>query len=173
MKYPLYCDCGKAYEVAASVAGTAFPCGCGRTVAVPKLSTLRESVGYAENPADYQLWRAIQDGHLPDDHCLMCEAPTAHVRDLVVTCRLTYVLKPKEFQIGSVGMLAGLMNWLSRNESKPRPDIIREFALPLRVCKECNLDLEEEKAVRAALSREPMYAALFKRYTDTSVRDAR
>lgn len=171
MKYPLYCECGKAYQVAATAAGTAFPCGCGRPVEVPKLSTLRASVGYAATPEDYQLFLAIQGGRLPDVDCALCESPTGHVRNLVVTCQISYEVEPKVFLSDTLTQFARFINWLSRNEGRPPPEIVREFVLPLRVCKECNLDLEDEKSVRAALCREPMYAALFRRYTDSRIRD--
>lgn len=39
--FEIYCDCGKALEIDSAQAGTSLSCGCGRTIAVPKLSDLQ------------------------------------------------------------------------------------------------------------------------------------
>jgi hypothetical protein len=42
MAYLLECACGRQFTVTAGAAGTAMTCGCGRTVPVPPLSSLRD-----------------------------------------------------------------------------------------------------------------------------------
>jgi hypothetical protein len=173
MNYPLFCECGKQYLVTAPMAGTTFTCTCGKVVEVPNLSTLRASVGYSANPEDYKLFRMIQNGDLPDERCVVCEEATSHVRQLHVTARLTYPDEPREFLWSdSLSFLSQLMHFLSKDEVKSKPDIVRQFDIPLRICRQCNCDVLDASSLQKVVAREPIYAELLRRYPDSTIEDA-
>ncbi len=62
--YPVICDCGKVHEVTGGQAGSSFPCGCGKTVEVPTLGTLKRSVGQSAVSADWEIEHRLAEKSL-------------------------------------------------------------------------------------------------------------
>jgi hypothetical protein len=173
--YPVVCECGVTHPVAAGAAGSSFPCGCGKTVAVPSLVRLKASVGESGLSADFEIEGLLARGDLPlEPNCVLCDCATRDQLVVAVQCE-----REREKESVPVwarvaiflmfGWVAGLLVVL-RGDSGTRT-IGRNllYHLPVRVCQDCVLSVRSSASVREALRRTELYARLLEKYPHARV----
>lgn len=92
MEYPVSCICGITIHVPEGAAGTQARCSCGRSVAVPRLSELRELARRSPEFPELMIEDLLKEGRLPvDSACLRCGEETDTIYFVLADCeRATY-----------------------------------------------------------------------------------
>lgn len=172
--YPVTCECGTVHDVTGGQAGSAFPCGCGKTVEVPTLGALKRSVGESAVSADLEIEYRLAEKSLPvEDECVLCDLPTADTLPVSVVCERSEVKSDVKWwywvflPLGVwfvIGMLVAKLNDRKRQLGR---DV--SFRLPVRVCEDCRPKVRTVADARDALRRSPLYARLLAKYPHAAI----
>jgi len=178
MDYRVTCACGQAVAVAEGAAGSAVPCPCGRTVAVPSLRQLRRLNRVADpiNPV-LVIRQMLAAGELPPGReCARCgraDAPRAEVTVqvemawvrrrgrwdwlvLVAGAALTCVSIP-------VAIAAAVFRATQPGDMQTLGQDVA-VTLPIRLCPACRAEVRTRHDIEDVLREVPVYARLLDRY---------
>jgi hypothetical protein len=185
LQVSLPCGCGKAVIARAKNAGDAVNCSCGRSVAVPNLSTLRTLAGgeaYVTNPVD-AINKMLRQGINPAGNvCLLCGSTSpVHYRCEAV-CESTHLKRSGGAESNDIPHLLAyifLGRWLGallsgsggpRNSEVQGHDVAVTFDMP--VCDACaatNGNPTRTAAAKDLMLRVPAYKELLTRYPDLTL----
>jgi hypothetical protein len=165
-QYPVICACGRTHQVSGGEAGSRLSCGCGRTVEVPDLRTLRMAAGEPTIPPELAIEAMLQAGQVPgSEECVGCGAPTADVCHVLVQC------ERREWRAG--GWKVNPIYWLfgvfyaERTEARELGRNVA-YQLPVRMCSPCARRLSRSRT-REALHKVNEYHQLLAKYPHASV----
>jgi hypothetical protein len=179
MTYPVKCECGKTQRVEGTLAGSVLPCPCGQSIQVPSLSQLKSSVGEAALSAEVRIEQMIRLGMLPEEkRCLMCGLYTEDVQHVWTVCERIEVQEPAIRNwwahvllilfVGLFFYVFILLYLFRRYEEKAHGRDVR-LRLPLRVCRECDDDLDDPAILRNVVMKVPHYEELLEKYPDAEL----
>lgn len=176
--YAVDCPCGKEIPVATSMAGSNVTCSCGASVAVPRLSELRQRIGLAayESGTIDTIHRMIDTSELPcGSECVISGMRTTDVFVVRVECERTWIKGPGKGRFLFVIFLLLLpfwMIWLAVAKTlsdEPRQELGRDtnVDLPLRV--HCDFHgqfrkTKSQRELKKLLRTVPIYAKLLEEY---------
>ena len=178
MEYSVECECGKRLAVPSTAAGSTVQCTCRRSVAVPPLSQLRQSVGHGAFEAGIidTIRRLIAEGQLPPGkNCLTSGIFTDDTADVIVHCERIWKRRPRKttwalalLAIPLLPIWALWMLWDHYARDGENQDAGRDtrICIPLRICGECSgrLSASSQWRLRRLLRTVPVYASLLKEY---------
>jgi len=169
-QYRVICDCGRTHHVSGGDAGSRLPCGCGRTIDVPELHTLRTSVGEPTISPELAIELLLRDRQIPGDGaCLCCGLATENICHVQVECerpevkRIGWTIVPFMFVFGVV---AGLLALLRTKEQIHGRYVC--YRLPIRMCSACTRSVSRSE-VSTALRQIDVYRQLLDKYPHASV----
>jgi transcription elongation factor Elf1 len=170
--YRVSCDCGRSHQVSGGDAGSHLPCGCGRTVDVPDLHTLRTSVGEPTISPELAIEMMMRDRQIPGDGtCLCCGAMTADICHVQVECERPEVNKggwKLNLLPTLAGLLFGFVIWHREwNNEQVRGRHVA-FRLPMRTCSACARSLSKTE-IGTALRQINVYRQLLDKYPHASI----
>jgi hypothetical protein len=172
VEYELDCECGQKLVVRETAAGAKERCRCGRVLVVPSLHELRRRAGLP--PPGLSPEKVVETlllaGKLPEErHCVLCATATDGLVCCTTECERAYVQSGRPpwwayllgfLTFGWIG--AAVVHSSSGGDREVGRD--RIFPLPLRVCENCKPRLNGPAALKAALSRVPVYRDLLAKY---------
>lgn len=172
--YPVQCQCGAVRQVAATLAGSTIECECGRTIAVPSLSRLKEAGGESAMSAEVRIEQMLKRDMLPQEtNCLVCESPTKDVAYCWTTCERAKVEQPTDWELNPWTLFSLVFGFLWLSFRKVNRETVEgrdlRFRLPLRVCASCRDLLREPLRLKETLLDVPVYAELLQKYPDADV----
>ncbi len=173
--YPVRCECGKTHHVPGSAAGTTIVCDCRRTIEVPSFAQLKASVGESSVSIDLVLRHMLANGELPvETDCLVCTRTTRHRATFTVECEREEMISAKRhpwLEFFALMIFRPLSLFVSAYGDDDDRIVGRNVALklPIRVCKECEMDLKTEADVRALMMRTEVYGRLFEKFPEARV----
>lgn len=170
--YPVACECGQVHQVPATMAGSRFPCACGREVSVPSLGRLKASVGQSAVSAEVRIEQMLQRGMLPEEtSCLVCRKPTKDVAHAWTVCERATVQQPGGWVTSLLSFVTILWGFIifykQLRETSEGRDL--RFRLPLRVCRDCTDQLRDPRRLKETLLDVPVYSDLLQKYPDADV----
>jgi len=165
-QYRVICDCGRTHSVSGGDAGSRLPCGCGRTVDVPELHTLRTSVGEPTISPELAIEIMLGDRQIPGDGtCLCCGVTTEDIRHVQVECERPEV-KGGRWKINPIALLFGILSMERTSERVSGRHV--GYRLPMRMCSACARSVSRAE-VSAALRQIDVYQQLLDKYPHASV----
>ena len=181
--YAVDCPCGKVISVAASMAGSSVTCSCGASVAVPRLSELRQRIGQGafESGTIDTIHRMIDTGELPSgNECVISGMRTTDAIVVRVECERRWIKGPSKGRflfVLFVLLLPFWMIWLAVAKTlsdEPRQELGRDtdVELPLRVHCDFHAQLRKTKSQRELkklLRTVPIYAKLLDEYPHAKI----
>ena len=177
VEYELECECGNRITVRETAAGVKELCSCGRTVLVPSLHELRHRAGLPQPglTPEKVVETLLLAGKLPEDHhCVLCGVVTDGVICCTTECERAYIQSGRpRWWVYLLSILtfgwpgAAVVYATSREDREWGKD--RILPLPLRVCGDCRSHLTGRPALKAALSRVPVYQRLLDKYPDARI----
>lgn len=167
---PVPCGCGVVHPVASSAAGMRLSCSCGATVEVPSLVRLKASVGESAVSPDFEIEQRLRDGSLPvESCCVVCEESTENTRLVAVECERQETIEKNPLPMSILlWLLFGWWSFLFRplipgSETKSIGRDVR-YRLPVRICCDCEQELETADGRRAVVRETALYARLLRKY---------
>ena len=181
-KYRVTCECGKAFRVTSGEAGSSLPCVCGKTVVVPALSKLRESVVASADTPEVEFDARLRTGQLPIERkCVLCQSETEQVTMISMRCKQRQELAVMPLLLGllylvpCVGWIAALLGAAvavkTIRERGTVEDAVIDF--PVRVCPKCTPRLAGGGVARSAVKSTELYANLLAKYSHAKVMKVR
>lgn len=181
--YAIACPCGKEIPVAASMAGSNVSCSCGESVAVPRLSELRQRIGLAayESGTIDTIHRMIGTGELPcGSECVISGMRTTDVFVVRVECERTWIKSPDNDSLLAALFLLIMPFWLlwlaveRTLANEPRQELGRDthVDVPLRVHCDFHAQLRKTKSQRELkklLGTVSIYAKLLDEYPHAKI----
>lgn len=178
----LPCTCGATLIARAADAGSAIPCKCGRTVAVPNLSKLRTLAGveaYVTNPVE-AIVKAQLDGADPaGDKCLHCGSTTPVFYRCTAVCEQSHTQRASSEPPGFwhwllLPVVVNLLLWSRGKETyadRQGHDVEVEFMLPL--CSSCTAsvgNVTRTSVAKKLMQRVPLYRELLAFYPNLTLK---
>jgi hypothetical protein len=160
-----------------TAAGVKEQCDCGRTVVVPSLHELRRRAGVPEAglSPEQVVETLLLAGKLPEErHCVLCGIATDAAICCTTECERAHVQSGERawwvYLLGvlTCGWIGAVLIYASRGKDREWGRD-RVFPLPLRVCADCRVQLAGMPALRAALSRVPVYRSLLEKYPNARI----
>ncbi len=141
MNYRVECACGEQIPVSEGMAGTAVPCACGRTVAVPTLAGLRRQAGMPDYYASPELFipEMIARGELPGPGCARCGSPDAEAVPAFAECERAWVRRAGWRVEAIVAVVFGVL--IFRKEPAQERGRTLTVPVPFKVCRGCRRGL--------------------------------
>jgi hypothetical protein len=165
MAYTVACECGKNHSVHGGQANSSFACDCGKTVEVPRLSTLRSSAGEAPLGLEYTIEQGIRNGTFPTANtCAHCQKKTSDTVYIWALCDRATV-EEGGWKMNWIPLIFGWLSFSNSEEKEVGRDV--QYRLPLRLCKECEGISGE--TLKAAFEDEPVYKRLLAKYPDAKL----
>jgi Domain of unknown function (DUF1922) len=172
MEFRVDCTCGAHFMVREGLAGTRRTCTCGRVITVPSLHELRRQAGLApyEVSPELVIEHMQASGELPTGRaCVECGIETDEVLLVRAECERQQVRSSHDHSSVLFALLLLLggwrfLLWQRREERAYGKDKI--YTLPLAVCRECRVNLRNQKEIKSALRRVPEYRRLLDKFPD-------
>ena len=171
MEYPVSCICGITIHVPEGAGGTQARCSCGRSVAVPRLSELRELARRSPEFPELIIEDLLKEGRLPaDSACLRCGEETDTIYSVLAECeRARY--GPPGCMVLPITWVTILFGTVVYRVTKPvwlegRDVLLR---LPLRLCTGCARWMCAAGAFKEVMRRVPVYKQLLQKYPAAKV----
>jgi|1186.fasta_scaffold86147_2 hypothetical protein len=178
LKVSLPCDCGGTVVAGAKDAGGTITCGCGRAVAVPKLSQLRTLAGadaFITNPVEAIRKQQAQGISPAGETCVLCGSLSPVIYKCHAICEWSYAKRTSSDDTGNLikllvlprlWLLASLLSGKEPDESDRRGhDVSISFDLP--VCDPCAATagkITRPSVAKRLMIRVPLYKELLKHY---------
>lgn len=178
MKFQYRCECGHTLQFAASSAGTAVPCLCGRQVKIPKLSELKRLSGEDDQPvlgiADRLRLMNLDKQLPPDTNCIRCQVKTADRLECWVECERAWGREGKSWAMALFSLHWPILSLVARalergeiSEVDGRDVLVRT---PLALCENCQHgESRSESNVRRLLLEVDLYRQLLETYPGARV----
>lgn len=184
LPYRVTCACGGETPVSASAAGGSATCRhCGKEIAVPSLSRLRQLTGkgaYEAGTADV-IRRMISSGELPEgEFCQISGRPTEHVETVYVHCEKTWKRPVDSIHAYIPFLLMGIFSlpfYLIRacsTKFHTELEVLGRDVIvpaPVRLHEDCRRELKRasQRKLRRILRNVPIYAKLLEEYPHAKI----
>ena len=177
--YSVFCECGVTHPVSATQAGSTMTCGCGRSVDVPTLSSLRKSAGESAIPSDTieTIQAMIRGGELPSgDICPYSGRPANDTIFFHVQCERVWVRGGESLESGNFAYM--FLGWIGAlialQKLRPREELGRDISLEVPLCISSDvrptiMGMRRQRGLKALLCQTHIYAQLLQEFPRATV----